>query len=127
MTSISNLLGWNVSSNKKKGIAGYGMKAMRNYEDHRVGFFEFYEAFEFGVNVICPYLGQAVPIEGYPGNHEGLKKYKDNIKNFNRAAVNVTDLLNLNFNCAHGVGAKRLKKFQKFCGHAISLLEGREE
>ena len=51
-----------------------------------------------------------------------IKKLKDNIKSFNKQAVNVADLLNLNFNCAYGVGKKRSNKFKGFCGHAVELL-----
>lgn len=99
------------------------METMKNYEDHLIGFFKFYENFDFPKNVICPYLGRAVPVKDFPGKEEELLKYQDIIKNFNFQAVNVADALNLKFNCGFGVGKKRMKKFKLFCGRAIQLLE----
>lgn len=99
------------------------MEETRNYEDHLVGFFEFYGDFDFTHNVICPYLGRAIPIRNYPSNDADLKKFDDKIKNFKQTAVNVADTLNLNFNIAFGVGKKRIEKFKQFCGHAIVLLD----
>lgn len=94
-----------------------------NYKEHLKGFFEFYQAFEFDRNVICPYLGREVPINSYPKKEEDLLKFRDNIKSFVKTSVNVADLLNLNFNVAYGVGRKRAKKFRAFCGHALVLLD----
>lgn len=99
---------------------------MIDYKEHRAEFFQFYGAFDFKENVISPYLGRAIPIKDYPKNDEDLKKFEDNIKTFNKAAVNVADLLNLNFNCAYGVGQKRSRKFTTFCGDAVELLRNNE-
>lgn len=118
-----HVTGWNVGFNDEKRIEQFGMSKMENYKDHLIEFFKFYENFDFTNNVICPYLGQSVPVNAYPANEEKLFKYADIIKNFNFQAVNVADVLNLKFNCGFGVGKKRMNKFKHFCGHAIILLE----
>lgn len=99
------------------------MDVIENYMEHLIGFFEFYSEFQFDRNVMCPFLGRAIPIKSYPQNEPDLLKLKDNMKGFNKTAVNMADVLNLNFNVAYGVGKKRAKKFRAFCGHAICLLE----
>lgn len=99
------------------------MDVMENYEDHLIGFFEFYHEFQFDRFVMCPYLGRAIPIKSFPQNDPDLLKLKDNMKSFNKAAVNMADLMNLNFNVAYGVGKKRAKKFKAFSLHAVWLLE----
>lgn len=99
------------------------METIENYEEYLIGFFEFYEEFEFESNVMCPYLGKAIPIQSYPKGEAALNKYENTMKGFNKTAVNMADLFNLNFNVAYGVGKKRAKKFRAFCGHATWLLE----
>lgn len=111
--------------NEKKKIQDYGMAKIHDYTDHLVDFFEFYRDFDFRSNVICVYLGQAIPVNSYPNVTE-LEMYKDNFgptKRFNVQPVNVADLLNLNYNMAHGVGKKRLKKFEAFTAEAVELLQ----
>jgi len=114
--------GWNVEFNRQKKIEDYGMEKLVDYEEHFAAFFEFYGEFEFKENVICPYLGRAVPTKNYPEKDVDLMKFKDNIKGFNKQDVNVADMFNLNFNCAYGVGKKRAKKFKVFCKYAVELL-----
>lgn len=99
------------------------MEKIGNYKEYLIGFFEFYEEFEFDRNVMCPYLGKAIPIKSYPKGEAALNKYENAMKGFNKTAVNMADLLNLNFNVAYGVGKKRAKKFRQFCGHAVCLLD----
>jgi hypothetical protein len=98
------------------------MDKIETFYDHLADFFQFYGAFDFANYVICPFLGRAVPITAFPEKDEDLKKFKDQIKTFNKAAVNVADLLNLNFNVAYGVGKKRARKFTPFCARAQNLL-----
>lgn len=121
---FNNFLGWNVGFDHKKSLNAYGMERMTNYKDHLISFFDFYRTFEFNTNVICPYLGHAVPIKSYSSDYKDFQKFGDSFKNFNKQSVNVADLLNLNFNVGFGVGKKRIKKFVPFCGHAIELLGG---
>lgn len=96
---------------------------MTNYKDHLIGFFDFYRTFDFGNNVICPFLGKAVPIKSYSKDLVEFQKFMDNVKGFNKQVVNVADLFNLNYNVAYGVGKRRIKKFVPFCAHAVNLLE----
>jgi len=114
--------GWNVEFNRKKKIKDYGMERIVDYEYHCIEFFEFYGEFDFKENVICAYLGRAIPTKNYPDKDDDLVKFKDNIKDFNKQVVNVADMLNLNYNCAYGVGMKRSKKFTVFCKRAVELL-----
>lgn len=100
------------------------MDPMNDYYDHIADFFRFYQDIDFRQTVICPYIGKAIAIKNYPTNVEELLKYKDNMKGFNKTAVNVADLLNLNFNVAFGVGKKRSSKFTDFCKHVPSLIGG---
>jgi hypothetical protein len=98
------------------------MERIEDYRKHLIDFFEFYRTFDFAGNVICPYLGRAVPIKSYSNELEDFQKFIDNVKGFNKAAVNVADVLNLNFNVAYGVGKKRITKFVPFCSRSIDLL-----
>lgn len=99
------------------------MTLIDDYRDCLSDFFKFYGEFKFEANVISTFLGRAVPIANYPGGDEELLKYKDQIKSFVRAPVNIADHLNLNYNCGHGVGKKRLTRFRPFCTVAVQLLD----
>jgi hypothetical protein len=133
LTILFFLVGWNVAFDNTKTLKDYGMERMGFYKAHIESFFEFYGSFDFEGNVICPFLGEAIPISSYrstdwvkPGdldNNNMLEEYKNNIRTFQETKVNVADMLNLNFNVAYGVGAKRMKTFKIFCAHAVDLLQ----
>lgn len=121
--NVLGVLGWNVAFDRKKTLSDFGIKRMTNYRDHLISFFDFYRTFEFGSNVICPFLGRAVPIKSYSSDLEDFAKFMDNVKGFNKQVVNVADLFNLNYNVAYGVGKRRISKFVPFCAHAMNLLQ----
>lgn len=120
---------WNVAFDKAASLEDLGFERMHNYKDHLVDFFRFYGSFDFVNNVVCPFLGKAIPIRSYTDGHwtdaEAMVEfevYRDNIRTFRKEKVNVADLLNLNYNVAYAVGAKRLNRFQKFCVHSENVL-----
>jgi hypothetical protein len=126
------ILGWNAAFNGKATLANFGMKRMTNYKDHLIDFFKFYKNHDFEGSVICPYLGQAIPLRRYCDAHkvgtddepviQVIPEYMKNIRTFREAKVNVADMLNLNYNVGYNVGIKRLRKFKVFCGEAVELL-----
>jgi hypothetical protein len=114
-----------VNFNNKKKLREFGIDKIECFHDHLGGFFKFYETFDFVKNVICAYLGRSISVSNYPGEDEELKKFKEQIKSFNKQAVNIADMLNLNFNVAYNVGKKRAHRFKPFCGRAHELLTER--
>lgn len=101
------------------------MNSIRDYRSLLVDFFKFYSEFDFGGQVISTYFGRAIPRLSYPKGDKDLEKLIENgqVINFRFAPVSIADNLNLSFNCAHGVGAKRLKKFIPFCKEAVEILK----
>ena len=43
---------------------------MKDYKDHKAGFFQFYANFDFDTDVVFPYLGTAIAKQSYPDNKE---------------------------------------------------------
>ena len=89
-------------------------------------FFDFYAQFDFGLLVICPLLGQAIPrsaLLDFDLLPDGLELYKSNVEcGFaDRLPLNtfvcLQDPFELNFNVAKNVNVRGVQNFQTKCSH----------
>lgn len=96
------------------------------------GFFEFYSVFEFGMYVICPFLGRKIlktlfyNDEGLPSDFElYLENCRKNPKNrFDQVRfMCVQDPFNHSHNVTRNVPKKVLLNFQDFCGKSSQICE----